>query len=48
LSVASRFRAPLQGRVPGYPWHGRYNGCILHYETNDRQRLDNAVLMDQG
>ena len=35
----------------GYPSivGGGANGCILHYETNDRQRLDNdLVLMDCG
>ncbi|GAC1380234.1 MAG: hypothetical protein NVSMB30_27980 [Hymenobacter sp.] len=45
--VYRRYGAEFQG----YPSivGGGANGCILHYETNDRQRLDNdLVLMDCG
>ncbi|MGY3090805.1 Xaa-Pro aminopeptidase [Hymenobacter sp. UYAg731] len=45
--VYRRYGAEFQG----YPSivGGGANGCILHYETNDRQRLDNdLLLMDCG
>ena len=45
--VYRRYGAEFQG----YPSivGGGANGCVLHYETNDRQRLDNdLVLMDCG
>ncbi len=45
--VYRRYGAEFQG----YPSivGGGANGCILHYETDDRQRLDNdLVLMDCG
>ena len=45
--VYRRFGAEFQG----YPSivGGGANGCILHYESNDRQRLDNdLLLMDCG
>ncbi|MDB5233626.1 MAG: xaa-pro aminopeptidase [Hymenobacter sp.] len=45
--VYRRYGAEFQG----YPSivGGGANGCILHYEANDRQRLDNdLVLMDCG
>ena len=45
--VYRRYGAEFQG----YPSivGGGANGCILHYETNDRQRLDNdLILMDCG
>ena len=45
--VYRRYGAEFQG----YPSivGGGANGCILHYETNNRQRLDNdLVLMDCG
>ena len=45
--VYRRYGAEFQG----YPSivGGGANGCILHYETNDRRRLDNdLVLMDCG
>jgi Xaa-Pro aminopeptidase len=45
--VAKKYGAEFQG----YPSivGGGANACILHYETNDRQRLDNdLLLMDCG
>ncbi|WP_460501014.1 M24B family metallopeptidase, partial [Hymenobacter agri] len=45
--VYRRYGAEFQG-YPSIVGSGA-NGCILHYETNDRQRLDNdLVLMDCG
>jgi Xaa-Pro aminopeptidase len=45
--VYRRFGAEFQG-YPSIVGAGA-NGCILHYETNDRQRLDNdLLLMDCG
>ena len=45
--VYRRYGAEFQG-YPSIVGAGA-NGCILHYETNDRQRLDNdLVLMDCG
>ncbi|SFQ75741.1 aminopeptidase P family protein [Hymenobacter arizonensis] len=45
--VYRRYGAESQG-YPSIVGAGA-NGCILHYETNDRQRLDNdLVLMDCG
>ncbi|WP_310394434.1 aminopeptidase P family protein [Hymenobacter sp.] len=45
--VYRRYGAEFQG-YPSIVGAGA-NGCVLHYETNDRQRLDNdLVLMDCG
>ncbi|MBF9239205.1 aminopeptidase P N-terminal domain-containing protein [Hymenobacter sp. BT683] len=45
--VYRRYGAEFQG-YPSIVGAGA-NGCILHYETNDRQRLDNdLILMDCG